>query len=379
MSFIRALRSFLLVAHAATLALAAIPAVALANEVSAKRKVIIDDDGFGLMHLMLLNASEEIDILGITTVSGNAWANRLTAQSLRGLEIADRPDVPVYEGATFPLLNSEALTERWEALYGKLTWKGAWMKEWVEPTIQMTPPYFGPNDPVDLPNGNPTITKQDEIAANFMIRMVHRYPGEVTILAAGPMTNLALAQRLDPQFASLAKELVYMGGSLSPHQTLDNEPAAEFAREFVNTPRREFNIRFDPEAASIVSRSPWRKITILPIDPTTSTQLTPDLLERLAAVSNPKVARMLRGMKPHFPLWDEATVGIWLRPEMIVDQQVLWVDYNTEFGPNYGDMITWFKPYAPGLGEQPATIVKQIDSQALEALMVSLLANGAAR
>lgn len=377
------LRKTLFAAFVAVLSLAALPAASLAHEHAKepgeKRKVIIDDDGFGLMHLMLLNAEAEIDILGITTVSGNAWANRLTAQALRGLEIADRTEVPVFEGATYPLINSEALTERWEALHGKLTWKGAWMKEWVEPTIQSAPPYFGPTDPVDLPGGNPTITKQDEIAAIFMIRTVRAHPGEVTILAAGPMTNLALAQRLDPEFASLAKELVYMGGSLSPRQTLDNEPAAEFAREFVNTPRREFNIRWDPEAASIVSRSPWRKITVLPIDPTTSTQLTPALLDRLASVSSPALATMLREMEPNFPLWDESAAGIWLRPELITKEQVLWVDYNTEFGAGYGDMISWFEPYAPGLGEQPATIVEKVDPPALEALMVDLFANSGAQ
>ncbi len=382
MSLLRSAHRFWLILIATMLAIATVaiaPSPASAQPTEEKRKIIIDDDGFGLMHLMLLNASDEIDILGITTVSGNAWANRLTAMTLRGLEIADQTHVPVYEGATYPLLNSEVLTERWEALYGKLTWKGAWMKEWVEPTIQLAPPYFGPEDPVELPNGNPTITKQDEIAAIFMIRMVRKYPGEVTIFAAGPMTNLALAQRLDPQFASLAKELVYMGGSLSPRQTLDNEPAAEFAREFVNTPRREFNIRFDPEAASIVSRSPWRKITILPIDPTTSTQLSPDLLERLAQVSSPPLAEMLRAMEPNFPLWDESAAGIWLRPELIREQQVLMVDYNTEFGPSYGDMITWFEAYAPGLGEQPATIVEEVDPPALEALMVELFAKSGAR
>ncbi|KAK0357995.1 hypothetical protein LTR94_037119, partial [Friedmanniomyces endolithicus] len=81
--------------------------------------------------------------------------------------------------------------------------------------------------------------------------MVRRYPGEVTIIEGGPMTNLALAQRLDPAFAGLARELVYMGGSLNPQRVRDDRSARDFAREFVNTPRREFNIRFDPEAASI--------------------------------------------------------------------------------------------------------------------------------
>jgi len=168
-----------------------------AQAVEAKRKVIIDDDGFSLMQMMLLEA-DDVDVLGITSVSGDLWVNRVTASALRGLEILGRTDVPVAPGATYPLLNSEAQTARWESLYGKLTWKGAWMKQWVEPTAQSTPPYHGPNDPVDLAWGNPTTKPKDEIAANFLIRMVHKYPGQVSIIEGGPMTNLALGQRLDP-------------------------------------------------------------------------------------------------------------------------------------------------------------------------------------
>ena len=129
----------------------------------AKRKVIIDDDGFSLMHVMLLEA-DDVEVLGVTSVSGDVWVNRATASALRGLEILGRSDVPVVAGANDPLLNSEALTERWEAVYGRLTWKGAWMKQWVEPTKQAAPTYCGPNDPVDLPWGNPTTKPKDEIA-----------------------------------------------------------------------------------------------------------------------------------------------------------------------------------------------------------------------
>ena len=93
----------------------------------------------------------------------------------------------------------------------------------------------------------------DEIAANFLIRKVREFPGEVTIIAMGPLTNLALAQRLEPEFAKLAKQLIYMGGSLNPQKSLDSVAAEQFSREFVHTPRREFNIRFDPEAAAIAS------------------------------------------------------------------------------------------------------------------------------
>src|SRR5205823_5814050 len=64
--------------------------------------------------------------------------------------------------------------------------------------------------------GQPTTKPADEDAAHFLIRMVHKYPNEVTIYEGGPMTNLALAISLEPQFPQLAKELVFMGGGLSP-------------------------------------------------------------------------------------------------------------------------------------------------------------------
>ena len=348
----------------------------LAEAQDRRRKVIIDDEGFALMHLMLLDAPD-VDVVGITTVSGNVWANRATALALRGVEIAGRTDVPVVQGATYPLLNSEALTDRWETLYGKLVWKGAWMKAWVEPTQQAAPPYYGPTDPVLLPGGNAKIRPSPEIAALFLIRMVHAHPGEITIVAAGPLTNLALAQRLDPSFAGLAKELVYMGGSLNPRQVLANTSAGDFAREYVNTPRREFNIRFDPEAASIVLHSPWRHITLVPVDPATATQLSPDLLGRLAKVATPAVAKFIGAMEPGFPLWDEVAAGVWLDPTIVTAKETLFVDANTQFGAGYGDLLSWDKAYRPGLGEQSAEVVRAVDPARLEALMTRLIANAA--
>ncbi|KHK93289.1 nucleoside hydrolase [Novosphingobium malaysiense] len=349
-----------------------------AHAADAKRKVIIDDEGFALMHLMLLESSE-VDVVGITTVSGNTWANRATAMVLRGLEIAHRPDVPVVQGATYPLLNSEALTDRWEALYGKLTWKGAWMKQWVEPTAQSTPAYYGPDDPVNLPDGNPALKPAPEIAANFLIRMVHKYPGQITIVACGPLTNLALAQRLDPQFASLVGELVYMGGSLNPQQVLDNLQASQFAREFANSPRREFNARFDPEAASIVSHSPWRKLTVVPVDPSTATQRTPGLLRQMAKAAPPDVAAFISRLEPGFPLWDEIAAGYVLDPGMVTNEEDLYVDFDTQFGASYGDMLSWREHYQPGLGEQKAHVIRAIDPRRLEAVMVEAMAQGARR
>ncbi len=343
----------------------------------ARRLVIIDDEGFGLAHAMLLDAPD-IEVLGITTVTGNVWANRATAMALKGVERMGRT-VPVMQGATYPLVNSEVLTQRWESLYGKLTWKGAWMRQWVEPTRQSTPPYFRADDPVDLPGGNPTTRPSPEIAANFLLRMVREHPGQVTIIAMGPLTNLALAQRLDPAFAGLAKELVYMGGSLNPRQVRDSVSASQFAREFLHSPRREFNARFDPEAASIVSRSPWRRITIIPADPSTATELTPALIARLRGVSTPAVAAWIAALEPGFPLWDEIAAGVWLDPTIVTGRDTAFVDYDTQFGPSYGDMLSWSAGYQPGIGEQRAEVIRTIDPARLEAMMLRLLARPAAR
>jgi inosine-uridine nucleoside N-ribohydrolase len=337
------------------------------------RKVIIDDDGFGLAQWLVVKAPDT-DVLGLTVVSGDVWCKEGVAHALRGLELVGRSDIPVVPGATYPLLNSEQLTDRWEALYGKLVWKGAWMKQWVEPTAQKLPPYHRPEVVPDLPEGNPSTKPSAEIAANFLIRKVHEFPGQVTIIATGPFTNLALAQRLDPEFASLAKELVYMGGSLNPHQVRDGEAAAQFAREYVNSPRREFNFRFDPEAASIVLRAPWKKITMIPSDPSTATEFSQALVDRLSAVDSP-VSRLIKQRGPtHFPLWDEIAATVWLDPSLIKQQDTLFVDVETQFGPSYGDTLSWLPGYQPGLGEQRETVVRTIDVGRTEKLMADLMA-----
>lgn len=335
-------------------------APAKAEQANARQMVIIDDEGTSLMHIALL-ASPKIDVVGVTSVSGNIWATRGAAMQLRMLELMGKDKVPVAQGALYPLLNTEEKTRRWEALYGKLTWKGVWMKEWVEPTQQSTPPYRTPQDVSDIPGGAPKGHVLAEAAANFMIRMVHKYPGQITIVEGGPMTNLALAQRLDPEFASLAKGLIYMGGSFNPRQVLDNRSAADFAREFANSPRREFNIRFDPESASITSHAPWKSITVVPVDPSTATQLTLDLLARVAKVAPAGIRQVVSGFEPGFPLWDEIVAAVLIDPSVVTRSEQLYVDYDSQFGATYGDTLSWREHYQPGLGEQKATVILSVD------------------
>ena len=94
----------------------------------------------------------EADLLGITTTSGSVWRDEATAHALRMLELAGRGDVPVVPGAVYPLVNSELATRRWEALYGKLVYKGAWMNEkWPDGTLQSQPLYHAHDTVPPLP------------------------------------------------------------------------------------------------------------------------------------------------------------------------------------------------------------------------------------
>src|SRR6201987_74778 len=138
------------------------------------------------------------------------------------LELIGRTDIPVVPGAEYPLVRRKDETELWEQQYGAVQWLGAW-----------TPRRYHPPDQLgDMPEGKPPSKPLDEDAAHFLVRMVHKYPHEITIYAGGPMTNLATAIGIDPEFPELAKELVFMGGSLRPIS--DNA-------EWANNPRHEFN------------------------------------------------------------------------------------------------------------------------------------------
>ncbi len=107
------------------------------------------------------------------------------------LEILGRTDIPVMRGAAFPLVRTREEALQWQERYGKVAYAGAWdARWWHEPFVVPA-----------MPEGSPAAIAADEDAVHFLIRMVHKYPQEVTIYEGGPMTNLALAISLDPEFA----------------------------------------------------------------------------------------------------------------------------------------------------------------------------------
>ena len=204
------------------------------------RMAIMDNDwsstGF-IPYLMALDAG--IDVLALTTCkdsrapmpllhflehwltccsqgTGGSWQPQLTLHALATLEAGNLSCIPVVPGALYPLIQTYDRFQAWEAVHGSLYWQGAFAPENVTAEALGSDPTGGdPNRIVAsaFVEGYPT-TKADTTtnAASFMVDMVHKYPDQVSIYAAGALTNVALAVRMDPNFASLAKELVVMGG-----------------------------------------------------------------------------------------------------------------------------------------------------------------------
>jgi purine nucleosidase len=328
----------------------------------AKRKIIIDEDGAGpggtdQQTILMLIQSPQTEVLGITVVTGDAWLKEEVAHTIRTLEIIGRTDIPVVPGAEYPLVRRKEETELWERQYGSFVWLGAW-----------TPKHYHPPDELgEMPEGKPTTKPWDEDAAHFLIRMVHKFPGEITIYAGGPMTNIALAQSIDPEFASLAKELVFMGASLNP-QTVDPE--------FVNTPRHEFNIWFDPEAAHIMLQAPWKKIVCTPVDISVKTRLTQELIDRVKTGSTP-AARYIGKYSHRFGeysyLWDELAAAAWLDPSIITKQETRLMDVDLDRGAGYGNILTWSDRDKPNLKVQPVDIQIDLDTEKFYKMFVDLL------
>jgi purine nucleosidase len=321
------------------LALFLLVSVLLALSSSAQKiKVIVDQDARGpgtsdQQAILVFLQSEKFDVLGITTVSGDQWVREETQHVLRLLEIANRTDVPVIQGAEFPLLNSKEETERWEALYGKLEYKGCWTERFnANRSTIYDEPYHPPEVIPPMKEGTPHIQAAPGTAAEFIVKMVHKYPGEVVLWAGGPLTNYALALKLDPEVATLAKEFVLMGGGLYADKGAIDPGALDA--------RREFNWWFDPEAAQIVLRAPWKKMTITPIDISVKTRFTTEMKATIAKAGTPVTQYLDKYSLPGY-MWDEIAGAALIDPSIITGQKQLYMDIDVDHGASYGKTIFW--------------------------------------
>jgi purine nucleosidase len=342
-----------------------------ASSAQSPRLVLIDQDGSGpggsnQMAMMVLLQSPQVHVLGITMVSGNAWEPEEVQHTLRMLELIHRTDVPVVPGAVFPLLRTEAETMHDTAAIGTFDWYGAYGDLAKKTSMQ---PYHGPFVLPSLEEGNPTTRPLDEDAAHFLIRQVHAHPHAITIYAAGPLTNIALAISIDPHFAELTQGILIMGGSLNPHTT---------DLEFANHPRHEFNFWFDPEATHIVLHAHWPRIDLTDVDISIKTQFTKEMLAQIATSKTPSAQYLAKYTHEFYYLWDELEAAAWIDPKIITRETLLYVDCDISHGPNYGDTLTWTaanKPTLPGPeGDlQPVHVYEDLDTARFDREFVDLM------
>lgn len=206
------------------------------------RRIILDcDPGHDdAIAILLAAGSPQIEIAAITTVSGNQSVEKVTRNALAIAELAGLTDVPVARGSDRPLVRA--------AEYA--------------PGIHGDSGLDGPALPV------PTRQVDGRHAARLIIdEVMGSVPGELTLIPTGPLTNIALAVRLEPRIVPRVREVVFMGGAVRG----GNWSATS-----------EFNIVADPEAAAIVLRESW-PVTMVGLDVTHRALAGPDIRERIAA------------------------------------------------------------------------------------------------
>jgi inosine-uridine nucleoside N-ribohydrolase len=335
------------------------PTVAVAQ---ARRKVIINQDcsgpgGSNLQTLLVMIQSPQVEVLGITVVSGDQWRDEEVAHTLRLLEIIGRTDIPVVPGATFPLVRRREDAQRWQERYGRVAYAGAWDDRWWHE------PFVVPS----LPEGQPTTKPSSEDAAHFLIRMVHKYPHEITIYEGGPMTNLAVAISLDPQFPELARELIFMGGSLNPET--DNP-------EFTSNPRHEFNFWFDPEAANVVLRAPWNQIVCTPTDISVKTSLTRamvDEIEKTGTALGHYIGHFYQTFQSADIMWDELAAASWIDPSIITRKNRRYMSVDLDRGAGYGNTLTWAETDKPAMTVQLVEVQVDLDKEKFYKMFLKLM------
>jgi inosine-uridine nucleoside N-ribohydrolase len=158
-----------------------------------------------------------------------------------------------------------------------------------------------------------------------------------------------------------------MGASFAP-QTTDPE--------FTNSPRREFNLWFDPEAAHKVLVAPWKRIVCTSVDISIKTHLTPEMLQSIRRGSSAAAQYIgkygqVRGNFDY--LWDELAAAAWLDPSVITKSETRFMDMDLDHGPNYGTVLTWGDQNKPNVDVRPVEIQVDVDTKKFYDLFVNLL------
>ena len=307
------------------------------------------DDGLALA--LILN-SPELTLEAVTIVGGNTPVELGQRSALRMLELA-QSDIPVFGGSRRPILEDQAiwrreLDGRGEASLAVDLWRD------VEPP-------------------QPLRGIETERAADAIVRLADQNPGALTIIAVGPLTNLAVAMLLDPELPRKVDRIVIMGGNFGVWHHL-----------------QELNFNYDPEAARIVLTSGAR-ITLVPLDTTLKTFLTLAQNQRLIRSERP-LTRFLGTTSEPWIRWiaqrddrdgcalhDPLAVAALLDPSLVTLERVR-VDVELAGGLTRGRTVSW-KPDDTSLKEglglhalEPIEVVTGVDNDRFVGFLLDRLA-----
>ncbi|KAJ4423845.1 hypothetical protein N0V82_001429 [Gnomoniopsis sp. IMI 355080] len=336
------------------------------NSSTAGTKVILDNDwstaGF-LPILMALN--EGWDVLGIVGDTGDSWALQTSLHGLATLEVGGLSScIPVYKGSDYPLVNTPELFQTWEDLHGDLAWQGAFAPENSTLEALGNDPTSGDPERVvksAFYEGYPNGTLAGNRSAEWMVEQVRKYPGEIVVYSGGALTNIALATRLDPDFARLAKELVIMGGYLDV--TLLTTSGSTLQADL----NSDINLKIDPEGAKVALTAEFSKITIVG---NAANQVFPDqeYLDEVYEVKNGYTELFYNHYGTEFPFWDETALFTVLNPSNVLNSTSFYLDVDTAYSsPYYGNIIGYqeaLKPRAQSL--RLVDFVYEVDAQKLK-------------
>jgi purine nucleosidase len=345
-----------------------------------KKKLIYDQDHRGPLStdtvatLMLLQA-DNIDLLGICTVTCDMWAKQETAYALRLLEIMGRPEVPVFMGAQEPLLNTKAEAQMRYQMFGSRAlgnegYLGSFAKDaGNRDDLEPLPPPYG---------RFAEIKAQPEPAADFIIRTIRANPHEVTVYCGGPMTNLALAAMLAPDIVPITKEVIFMGGGIH-HST------------------SSVNVYFDAEAAKIGFRAGWPKFSLVTTDLAEEVHLADDgKVDYIVDRAHAPIADLFRDFeqKPQrdnpqrksFRMPDEMMAAHAIDPSIFGGFDEMYIDVVTHNDGHYGDTSFWDGNWKDASGDATTSgqnrpsikagrvqVLNQLDKKRFRDLFVDLM------
>jgi len=338
------------------------------------QKIIIDsdhntmsDDGqLGVMAAQL-QAEGKVQVMGISVVSGNQWLKQGVADALMSVErLGAGHRIGVYAGANYALHHDRATIQaEAKAGAGGDGYLGAWRKPEPKTDADLKP----------SPDGFATHTAvQPKGAVDFIVDTVKANPGQITILAIGPLTNIALAVQRNPEIVPLIQKIIYMGG------------AVDVAGN--TTQAAEFNWWFDPEAAQFVVRLPIPQV-VVPLDVTNTVFLTKPVYDRVAHPATPtavtEVFRKLNGYgfsgkngfenNPSYTqhIWDTLTLAYLIDPSYATETVERYVDVVAKPGAADNGRSIGYAAQPAGPTLQKMTVVKKFDNARFFELYVDLL------